>query len=85
MSNQVDVPGNSRVSSNIQLQLGEQVTSVSLISSGPFLTSRSDSSARVATTGTVVNTSLTATSGDNQSQCCCGKSPPIDEYTGEDS
>ena len=60
MSNQVDVPGNSRVSTNIQPQLGEQIKSVSAISSGPFLTSRPVSSAGVATTGTLANTALTA-------------------------
>ena len=83
MSNQVDVPGNSRVSSNVQPQLGEQVTSVSTISSGPFLTSRSVSSAGVYSNNW--NCALTAPSGDNQSQCHHGKAPPIHEFTGEDS
>ena len=84
-----------RVLSSIQLckeclyglsnQLGEQVTSVNIIPSGPFLISGPVSSTGVATTGTVANTALTAPSGDNQSQCCHGKALPIDEFTGEDS
>jgi len=43
------------------------------------------SSAGVIVTGTVVITAVTTMLGDNQSSCCCGKVPPIDEFTGEDS
>ena len=78
--NQLDVPGNSRMSSNIQLRLGEQVTSVSTTLSGPFLANRSVSSAGVAMTGTVV---MAASLCDNWSQCHHGKIPPFDEFTSE--
>jgi len=79
-SNQVEIPGNSRVKSNIQSQLGEQVTSVSTTLSGPFLANRSVSSAGVAMTGTVV---MAASLCDNWSQCHHGKIPPFDEFTSE--
>jgi len=55
---------------------------VSTTLSGPFLASRPVISAGVAMTGTVA---MTASSGDNQSQCYRGMAPPIDEFTGEDS
>ena len=80
MSNLMDSASNPRMSFTIQPK--EQVTSASTTLSSAFFTSRPVSSAGEVTTGTFTTTA--APWSHDQSQCCCGKAPPIDEFTGED-
>ena len=80
MSNIMDTTSNPRMSFTAQPE--EQVTSASTTLSGALFTSRPVSSAGAVTTG--IFTATSAPWGRDQSQCRCGKAPPIDEFTGKD-
>ena len=80
MSNLIDTACNPRMCFTVQLK--EQVTSASNNSSGALSTSKPVSSAGAVTTGTF--TATAAPWGHDQSQCYCGKTSPVDEFTGED-
>ena len=80
MPNLMYTASNPRISFTAQPE--EQVTSASTTLSGALFISRPVSSVGAVTTGTFTTTA--APWVPDQLQCCRGKAPPIDEFTGED-